>query len=137
MQMKTNGLKNGYGKKCSFQEFLHNVLQLSEDYIKCIRSSSKRLKAFFQQYSNPCLGTFSKCRTRMLLQMYQYCPKDSQDNSHPFRTTRTNLRKDAPKSIILCFILLNSLQSLSFSILICINLIFFYIFKTFYYSSKL
>lgn len=53
MQEKMNGLKNGYDDKCSFQDFLHNELQLSEEnYFKCIRSSLKGPKVILKR--KPC-----------------------------------------------------------------------------------
>lgn len=44
---------NGYDDKCSFQDFLHDELKLSEeDYFKCIRSSLKGPKVFLKR--KPC-----------------------------------------------------------------------------------
>lgn len=53
MQDKVNAFKNGCDISCTFQDFLQNVLQLSEDdYIKCIRSSLRTPKVFLKR--KPC-----------------------------------------------------------------------------------
>ncbi|XP_062615034.1 uncharacterized protein LOC134276764 [Saccostrea cucullata] len=53
MQDKVNDFKNGCDISCTFQDFLQNVLQLSEDdYIKCIRSSLRTPKVFLKR--KPC-----------------------------------------------------------------------------------
>ncbi|XP_062609477.1 uncharacterized protein LOC134271261, partial [Saccostrea cucullata] len=53
MQDKMNEFKNGCDVSFSFQEFLQDVVQLSEDdYIKCIRSSLRGPKVFLKR--KPC-----------------------------------------------------------------------------------
>ncbi|XP_061173328.1 uncharacterized protein LOC133182501 [Saccostrea echinata] len=53
MQDKMNEFKNGCDVSFSFQEFLQDIVQLSEDdYIKCIRSSLRGPKVFLKR--KPC-----------------------------------------------------------------------------------